>query len=209
MMGAYPESCRAVPGLPSSTTPGPTQRTASVRYAMSGSWWPERLTIFDDAGTARFEVRNSPGFATMLSLRAAGGEEVAAIRRRRGGRFQVIVGGTEAGLVRRRGADRYDIRSTLWPLAAAGSVTDGRYSITCDGQAQATVSRQIADDARQTVRISVDIGDGDAAALLATVLAVEAVRYEYDGTHFTPRALLEDLPRALLYALNPFNWWQG
>jgi len=205
-MGAYAESCRAALG---STTPGPTQRIASVRYAMSGSWWPERLTISDDAGTARFEVRNSPGFATMLSLRVAGGEEIATIRRRRGGRFQVIVAGKEAGLVRRRGADRYDIHSTLWPLAAAGNVPDGRYSITRDGQAQATVARQIADDVRQTQRISVDVGDGDAVALLATVLAVEAVRYEHDGTHFTPRALLEDLPRALLYMLNPFNWWQG
>lgn len=87
-----------------------------MRYAMSGSWWPERLTISDDAGAARFEVCNSPGFATMLSLSAAGGEEIATIRRRRGGRFQVIVGGREAGLVRRRGADRYDIRSTLGPL---------------------------------------------------------------------------------------------
>ena len=111
--------------VPSSTTPGPTQRTASVRYAMSGSWWPERLIISDDAGTAWFEVRNSPGFATMLSLRVAGGEEIATIRRRRGGRFQVIVRGREAGLVRRRGADRYDIHSTLWPLAPAGSVTAG------------------------------------------------------------------------------------
>src|SRR5712671_1343803 len=86
---------RARGHLPSSTTPGPTQRTASVRYAMSGEWWPERLTISDDAGTARFEVRNSPGFATMLSLRVAGGEEIATIRRRRGGRFQVIVAGKE------------------------------------------------------------------------------------------------------------------
>jgi hypothetical protein len=180
-----------------------------VRYAMSGKWWPERLTIADEAGAARFEVRNSPGFATILSLRVAGGEEIAAIRRRRGGRFQVIVGGREAGLVRRRGADRYDIQGTLRPLAAAGSVTDGRYSITGDGLTQATVSRQIADQVRQTQRISVDIGDGDAVALLATVLAVEAARYEHGGTHFTPRALLEDLPRALLYMLNPFNWGQG
>src|SRR5215471_2179627 len=110
---------------------------------MSSSWWPERLTICDDAGTARFEVRNCPGFATMLSLSAAGGEEIAAIRRRWGGRFQVIVRGKEAGLVRRRGADPYYIHSALGPLAAARSVTDGRYSITCDGLAQATVSRQI------------------------------------------------------------------
>src|SRR5258708_35037542 len=110
---------------------------------MSSSWWPERLTISDDAGTARFEVRNSPGFATMLSLRVAGGEEIATIRRRRGGRFQVIVRGKEAGLVRRRGADRYDIHSTLWPMAAAGKVPARRHSSTCDGQAQATVSRPI------------------------------------------------------------------
>jgi hypothetical protein len=175
---------------------------------MSGSWWPERLTISDNAGTACFEVRNRPGFAPMLSLSAAGGEKVASIRRRRGGRFQVIVGGREAGLVRRR-RDRYDIHSTLWPLAAAGSVPDGRYSITYDGLAQATVSRQIADDVRHTVRISVDVPAGDTVALLATVLAVEAVRYEHDGAQFNPRALLEDLPHALLYALNPFNWWQG
>ena len=179
-----------------------------MRYEMSGSWWPERLTISDDAGTARFEVRNRPGFAVRLSLSAAGGEEVAAIRRRRGGRFQVIAGGREAGLVRRRG-DRYDIRSALWPLAAAGSVPDGRYSITCDGLAQATVSRQLADDVRQTVRISVDVAVGDAVALLATVLALEAVRYEHDGAVFNPRALLEDLPHALLHALNPFNWWHA
>ena len=180
-----------------------------MQYVLSGKWWPERLTISDDAGTARFEVRNSPGFATMLSLSAAGGEEIATIRRRRGGRFQVIVRGEEAALVRRRGADRYDIQGTPWSLAAAGSVPDGRYSLTHNGLAQATVSRQIADHDRQTRGISVDLGDGDAAALLATVLAVEAVRYEHDGTHFTPRALLEDLPRALLYMLNPFNWWQG
>ena len=114
-----------------------------MRYAMSGSWWPERLTISDDSGTACFEVRNRPGFATMLSLSVAGGEKVASIRRRRGGRFQVIAGGREAGLVRWR-RYRYDIHSTLWPLAAAGSVPDGRYSITCDGLAQAKVSRQIA-----------------------------------------------------------------
>lgn len=177
-----------------------------MRYAMSGHWWPERLTISDDAGTARFEVRNKPGFATMLSLSVAGGEEIAIIRRRRGGSFQVIVCGKEGGMVRRRGADRYNIQSTLWPLAAGGSVPDGRYSLTCDGLAQATVSRQIADHVRQTHRISVDVGDGDAVALLAMVLAVEAVRYEHGGTHFHPRALLEDLPRALLYALNPLNW---
>jgi hypothetical protein len=181
-----------------------------VRYAMSGNWWPERLTISDDAGTARFEVRNSPGFAPMLSLSVAGGEEIATIRRRKGGSFQVIVRGKEAGLVRRRAADRYDIQSTPWSLAAGGSVPDGRYSVTCGGLAQATVSRQTADDARQTQKISVDVGDGDAVALLAMVLAVEAVRYEHGGTHFNPRALpralLEDVPRALLYALNPLNW---
>jgi hypothetical protein len=74
-----------------------------------------------------------PGFATMLSLSVAGGEEIATIRRRRGGRFQVIVHGKETGLVRRRGADRYDIESALCSLAAEGSVTAGRYSITCDG----------------------------------------------------------------------------
>ena len=181
-----------------------------MRYAMSGKWWPERLTISDDAGTARFEVRNSPGFATMLSLSVAGGEEIATIRRRRGGGFQVIVRGKDAGLVRRRGADRYDIQSTLWPLAAGGNVPDGRYSITSGGLAQATVSRKTADDVRQTQRISVDVGDGDAVALLAMVLAVEAVRYEHGGTHFNPRALpralLEDVFRALLSALNPLNW---
>lgn len=178
--------------------PSLAQRTVAVRYAMSGTWWPERLTISDDAGTARFEVRDHPGFATMLSLSVAGGEEVATIRRRRGGRFQVIVRGEEAGLVRRRGADRYDIGSARWPLAAAGSVPDGRYAITRDGLAQAAVSREIADPVRQAQRINVDIGGGDAVALLAMVLAVEAVRYEHGGTHFNPRALLD--------LLNPLNW---
>src|SRR5258708_5309469 len=92
---------------------------------MSSNWWPERFTISDDAGTARFEVRNSPGFATRLSLSVPGGEEIAAIRRRRGGRFQVIVRGQEAGLVRQRAADRYDIQSAPGPLAVAGAVAGG------------------------------------------------------------------------------------
>src|SRR5258708_10398282 len=192
MMGASPGALPGGARVSSSTTPGPTQRKASVRYAISGSWWPECLTISDDAGTAWFEVRNSPGFATMLSLSVAGGEEIATIRRRRGGRFQVIVGSKEAGLVRRQWADRYDIHSTLWPLPTSATVPDGRYSITCEGLAQATVSRQIADDVRQTQRISGDLGGGDAAALPATGLALEAVRYEPHGSHFTPRALLED-----------------
>jgi len=204
MMVAYSQSCRAALGC-SATTFGLTQRTASMLYAMSGRWWPERLTIRDGAGTALFEVRNSPGFATMLSLNLAGGEEIATIRRRRGGRFQVIVRGKEAGLVRLGRPDPCYIHSALGPLAAAASVTDGRYSIACNGLGQASVSRQIADDARQTVRISVDVGDGDAVALLATVLAVEAVRYEHAGTQFVPSALLKDLPRALLSALNPFS----
>ena len=121
----------------------------------------------------------------MLSVNVAGGEQVATIERRRGGQFQVVVGKKDAGLVRRQ-ADRYDILGTPWSLAAASSVRDGRYSITRDDLALATVSRQIADDVRQTQRISVDVGDGDAVALLAMVLAVEAVRYEHDGTHFTP-----------------------
>src|SRR5258708_20014740 len=87
---------------------------------MSSKWWPERLAISDDAGRARFEVRNSPGFGARLALSVTGGEEIAAIRRRRGGRFQVIVRGQEAGLVRQRAADRYDIQSAPAPLPLAG-----------------------------------------------------------------------------------------
>lgn len=180
-----------------------------MRYAMAGTWWPERLTISDDAGTARFEVRNCPGFSIMLSLTAASGdEEIAQIKRRRGGSFQVLVRGEEAGLVRCQKADRYDVQSALGPLAAEGSVAAGRYSLTRDGLVMATVSRQIANDVRQTQEISADIGSGDAVALLATVLAIEAVRYERDGRVFNPRALL-DLPGAvLLELLNPFNYGQ-
>jgi hypothetical protein len=172
-----------------------------MRYVMPGTWWPERLTISDDGGTPRFEVRNRPGFATMLSLFVAGGEQVATIRRRRGGRFQVIVRGKDAVLVRRRG-DRYDIQSTLWSLAAAGNVANGQYSINRDGLALATVFRQSADDVRPMQAISVEVGDGDSVALLGTVLAVEAVRYEHAGTYFNPRALLE----LLGHLLNPLNW---
>jgi hypothetical protein len=119
-----------------------------MRYAMSGTWWPERFTVSDDAGKARFEVRNSPGFATRLSLSVMGGEEAAEIRRRRGGRFQVIVRGEEAGLVRKRAGDRYDIRSALGPLAAAGDVAGGQYAITSDGAVKATVSRRLTDAVR-------------------------------------------------------------
>jgi hypothetical protein len=166
------------------------------------------LTICDDAGTPRFEVRNRPGFGAMLSVRVAGGEEIAAIERRRGGRFQVIVGGKDAGLIRRR-ADHYEILGTPWSLAAATSVRDSRYSITGDGVALATVSRQITDGVRPLQTITVDIGAGDAVTLLATVLAVETVLYEHAGALFNPRALL-DLPGQLLpVLLNPLNWFGG
>ena len=166
---------------------------------MSSNWWPERFTISDDAGTARFEVRNSPGFATRLSLSVPGGEEIAAIRRRRGGRFQVIVRGQEAGLVRQRAADRYDIQSAPGPLAVAGDVAGGRYAITSGGLVKAKVSRPLPGSVRQAPSISVDISDeDDTAVLLATMLAIEAVRYERGETHFSPRALLD--------LLNPLNW---
>ncbi len=40
--------------------------------------------------------------------------------------------------------------------------------------------------------------EDDTAVLLATMLAIEAVRYERGETHFNPRGLLD--------LLNPFNW---
>lgn len=170
-----------------------------MRYAMSSKWWPERFTISDGAGRARFEVRSSPGFATKLTLSVTGGEEAAEIRRRRGGRFQVIVRGEEVGLVRQRAADRYDIQSALGPLAAAGNVADGQYAITSGGAVKATVSRQLADVVRGTHSIGVDISEeDDTAVLLATMLAIEAVHYERGETHFNPRALLD--------LLNPLHW---
>jgi uncharacterized protein YxjI len=166
---------------------------------MSSRWWPERFTISDDTGSAQFEVRNNPGFATKLSLSVTGGEEIATIRRRRSGRFQVIVRGREAGLVRQRAADRYDITSALGPLAAAGNVADGQYTITSDGTVKASVSRQLADHVPRAQTISVDIsGEDDTAVLLATMLAIEAIQYERGEAQFNPRALLS--------LLNPFNW---
>lgn len=170
-----------------------------MRYAMSGKWWPERFTICDDAGRARFEVRNSPGFATKLSLRGPGGGLAAEMRRRRGGRFQVIARGGEAGLVRQRAAGRYDIQGTLGRLAVAGNVADGQYAITSGGAVQATVSRQLGDAARGAQSIGVDIRDEeDTVVLLATMLAIEAVRYERGEARFSPRALLD--------LLNPLHW---
>jgi len=170
-----------------------------MRYAMSSTWWPERFTVSDDAGRARFEVRNSPGFATALLLSVTGGEETAEIRRRRGERFQVIVRGEEAGLVRQRAADRYDIQSALGPLAAAGDVADGQYAIVSDGAVKATVSRRLADVVRGTQSIGVDISDeDDTVVLLATMLAIEAVCYERGEADFNPRALLD--------LLNPLHW---
>jgi uncharacterized protein YxjI len=171
-----------------------------MRYAMSSKWWPERFTISDDAGRARFEVRNVPGFAPRLSLRATGGEEIATIRRRSGRRFQVIARGKEAGLVRQRAADRCDIRSTLGPLAAVGNVADGHYAITGGDLVKAKGARKLVDHVRQAQRISVDINDEDdtAVLLLATMLAIEALLYERGGTHFNPRGGLD--------LFNPFNW---
>jgi uncharacterized protein YxjI len=166
---------------------------------MSCTWWPERFTISDEAGRARFEVRNNPGFATKLSLSVTGSEEIAAVRRRRGGRFQVIIRGKEAGLVRLRAADQYDIHGTPGPLTTTGSVADGQYAITSGGTAKVTVTRQLADHAQRAQSISADISDeDDAAVLLATMLAIEAVHYERGEAQFNPRALLS--------LLNPFNW---
>jgi len=128
--------------------PSLTRGRQSMRYAMSATWWPERFTVSDDAGRARFEVRNSPGFATKLVLTVTGGEEAAEIRRRRGGRFQVIVWSEEAGLVRRRAADRYEIQGAPGPLAVAGNVADGQDAITGGGAVKATVSRRLADVVR-------------------------------------------------------------
>jgi uncharacterized protein YxjI len=170
-----------------------------MRYAMSSTWWPERFMVSDDAGRARFEVRNSPGFVTRLSLNVAGGEEAAELRRRRGGRFQVIVGGEEAGQVRRRAADRYDIQGAPGPLAVAGNVADGQYAIVSGGSVKAAVSRRLADVVRGALSIGVDISDEeDTAVLLATTLAIEAVCYERGETGFHPRALLD--------LLNPLHW---
>ena len=166
---------------------------------MSSTWWPERFTISDEAGRARFEVRNNPGFATKLSLSVTGGEEIATIRRRRGGRFQVIARGKEVGLVKQRAADRYDIKSAFGRLATAGSLADGQYAITSDGTVKATVTRQLADHVRRAQSIRVDVSDeDDTAVLLATMLAIEAVQYERGEARFNPRALLS--------LLNPFNW---
>ena len=78
-------------------------------------------------------------------------------------------------------------------------MADGQYAITSDGTMKATVSRQVADHVRRVQSISVDIGhDDDAALLLATMLAIEAVRYERGGARFSPRALLD--------LLNPLKW---
>src|SRR5258708_4774663 len=166
---------------------------------MSSKWWPERFTISDDAGTARFEVRNSPGFATSLSLSVTGGEEIATIRRQRGGRFQVIVCGKETGRVRQRAADRYEIQSAPGPLAVAGDVAGGRYAITSGGLVKAKVSRPLPGSVRRAPSISVDISDeDDTAVLLATMLAIEAVRYERAEPHVNPPAPLD--------LLHPFYW---
>jgi hypothetical protein len=78
-------------------------------------------------------------------------------------------------------------------------VADGNYALAGDGLVKAAVTRQLADAVRRTHTISVDIGDAeDAVLLLATVLAIEAARYERAGTHTNPRALLD--------LLNPLNW---
>ena len=64
---------------------------------------------------------------------------------------------------------------------------------------KAKVSRPLPGSVRQAPSISVDISDeDDTAVLLATMLAIEAVRYERGETHFSPRALLD--------LLNPLNW---
>src|SRR5262249_50753945 len=91
------------------------------------------LTIVDAAGQACYSVRTVPDVAERLSVRAAGGSEVAAIvRDAASGGFQIIVAGERVALVRSRGLIRkqYLIDTPGDDISLHGDVGSGMYALS-------------------------------------------------------------------------------
>lgn len=134
--------------------------------------------VITDVRGPLYEVKTVPDTAERLSLRAAGGGELAAVVRDGvSGGFEVLIDGTRAALVRTRGMIRrqYLIDKAGDTLSVLGNVYGGTYSLTpgadIAGPPQVVVSRSrigAGDDLRVTV------ADGeDPVPLIAVVLGIE------------------------------------
>jgi hypothetical protein len=116
----------------------------------------------------------------MLSLWVPGGCELAVQRHGPTGGFEVVAGGRQLALVRRRWFGRYRIRISGRDIATRGTVGGGGYVLSSPaGDDLAVVSRSgwpaTADLLRvSNPRILVDIRPGnEPAIMLAAVLAIE------------------------------------
>jgi hypothetical protein len=142
--------------------------------------WPDRVTITDAHDTLAFEIEGSSSRES-LSLRAPGGRELAYVQRHVAtGGFEVLAGGRQLALVRRRSFGRYRIRIAGEDIVTRGSVGGGGYVLSSpSGDDLAVVSRSgwpaTADLLRlSSPHIEVDIKPGnEPAILLAAVLAIE------------------------------------
>src|SRR5258708_37224638 len=84
--------------------------------------WPDRVTITDAQGTSQFDIGGSSS-SEKLSLRAPGGRELAVVQRHGPtGGFEVVAGGRQLALGRRRSFGRYRIRISGEGIAPRGSV---------------------------------------------------------------------------------------
>jgi hypothetical protein len=86
------------------------------------------FVITDSRGQTRYEVKSVPDMVERLSLRAAGGGELAAIvRDGMSGGFQVLIAGDHVALVRARGLIRkqYLVDVPGGGLSVLGNVDQG------------------------------------------------------------------------------------
>lgn len=136
------------------------------------------LTIVDSAGQPCYNVRTVPDVAERLSLRAAGGSELAAIvRDAASGGFQIIVAGERVALVRSRGLIRkqYLIDTPCDDISVHGDVHRGMYALSTgtglESAPQVQVRRETAGG--RGFSLLVIVPDDDPLRLLAMVLGIE------------------------------------
>ncbi|MBO0819769.1 MAG: hypothetical protein J2P26_02845 [Nocardiopsaceae bacterium] len=146
------------------------------QYLISRRWaLASRFAITDDEGTPRFEVQGRLALARRLSVRDAGGAEVAVILRRGlGMRYRILTDGQETA-VRPRGflGRRFEIDTPAGPMEARGNFSGRQYAITQGGVPVAEVAQL------RTLReqFAVHIADGqDAVLMLAVILVIETIR---------------------------------
>jgi hypothetical protein len=140
------------------------------------------FAITDGRGQARYEVKSVPDMVERLSLRTAGGGELAAIMRDgMSGGFKIVMAREQVALVRDRGLIRrqYLIDVPGGGLTVLNNAYQGTYAIAAgagvDGLPRAQVWRQaVGNGSRISYDLRVIAADGDdTVQLLAIVLAIE------------------------------------